>query len=167
MLPGAPTSRTRADRGPQVLDQASSRGAEPVGGDNNRQCDPSEAYAAGVRNALGDLDAVTAPVQQLREAGSLPRVPTDDHDPAAHPSHPRTRQHVATVPQRGTSLPAGYPRVIRRWHRARMIAWSLSSVHDQIGSRTMSAADIAANNRAFETAVETGNVEAIAALARA
>ena len=28
----------------------------------------------------------------------------------------------------------------------------------------MSAADIAANNRAFENAVETGNVEAIAAL---
>jgi hypothetical protein len=68
---------------------ASTRGPQSVGR-NDCQFNTIEADAARVRGALRDLDAVAVPAQQSCEVGALRHVPTDNHDPAAHPIHPRT-----------------------------------------------------------------------------
>ena len=71
LLPGNSDEKDTADRGAQFPDQSSSRGAKSVGRDDSQR-DPVEADAAGVRSALRYLDAVTAPVQQSCEMGSMP-----------------------------------------------------------------------------------------------
>ena len=66
-----------------------------------------------VSSAFRDLDAVAVPAQQSCEAGALRHVPTDNHDAAAHPIHPRTTSTRGTVPDAAALLPAGYLQVMR------------------------------------------------------
>ena len=107
----APTSRTLPTAARRLLHQASSRVTETVGSDN-RQFNPVEANATRVGSTFRDLDAIAAPAQQSCETGALRHVPTDNHDPAAHPNYPRTAARSDRT-QRGGLLPAGYLRVIR------------------------------------------------------
>ena len=121
LSPGAADQQDVADRSPQILDQAASSGPSPSGA-TIASAIPSKPMRRACEALFRDLDAVAAPLQQSCEAGALRHVPTDDHDPAAHPGHPRTRQHMATIPNAAALLPAGYPPVIRQWHLARTIA---------------------------------------------
>jgi hypothetical protein len=74
-----------------------------------------------VRSALGDLNAVTAGLQQPRELRAQLYVSADDHYPVAHESYLGSSQRGATVAHSRWLLQACYLPVVRLRHRMWMI----------------------------------------------
>ena len=86
-----------------------------------RRVRAGEADAARVRSTLGDLDAVTAGLQQSRELRAQLHVSADDHYPVALESYLGTSQRGATVAHSRGLLPACYLPVVWLRHRTGMI----------------------------------------------
>jgi hypothetical protein len=113
-----------AHRGPQFLERDAFASVETFGADD-RERNPLEASAAGMRKTLGDLGAIAIAARETRQATPQIDIPSYHHNPVAH----RTAVSVVTERDHCSPIRGGVTSLLHSGDRG-----ETSSAHAAFGA---------------------------------